>query len=778
MIVRSLAVSSVVFLLAVWAMAQGAATKSTTQEAATQPAGGSKALTAADLSAIAKAVAPSLVKVEYTLQFDKGEPPRAMAGAAGPQLVDEERPMEIGGFALAADKVAIYDPLIHPRFVKSIQVRFGDQVVGAKVAAYGKDKNVAFLTLDKPLKDVKPIAFCADAKGPQLCVWYGLEETQWITRVHPMEKQFTHVEDGTEYYRGPSNCLVVNDKGEAVTLLMGGDIPVTDAWKTPPQKWEMVSAVDADKQLKAIEARAGKCIVRVALSFRSPKKNANTPSYSRGGDEDEGTERNVLGVLADDKTVIVLSNMKRNITSRLERIRIYQAGGSAAPSATSSGPSGSSQPSGEGVTAKFAGTLNDYGAFVAKLDKPLTGSVACCTASLKSLPHKFAIAGDISLRGETFVNYFQPGRVSSLDLGWRKNVYPTCYGGAECFLFDVEGNLVALPLHRRAKAGSEDRYDSGRATMTAFAQLRPVMAELAMNLDASNIPLTEEEESRLAWLGVLLQPLDKELARNNNVSDETHDGATGGLVSYVYPGSPAEKLGIKQGNILLRLVLPDQPKPVEIMAERDAWSGGFPWEELDRLPEQYYDRITPPWTSAEDMISRTLTDAGIGKKAAVEFSADGKSQKKDFIIEQGPTHYDAASKFKAGELGVTVRDLTYEVRRYFQKKTDDPGVLISKVEPGSKASIAGIKPLEMITHVDGQPVKDVAEFQKLVKKQGEVKLSVLRMTKGRQVKVKLTGAESRPTTAATSGPADADEPAAKPVKGKATTRPVATDVDE
>ena len=53
---------------------------------------------------------------------------------------------------------------------------------------------------------------------------------------------------------------------------------------------------------------------------------------------------------------------------------------------------------------------------------------------------------------------------------------------------------------------------------------------------------------------------------------------------------------------------------------------------------------------------------------------------------QGPPSYDSAPKYKQEALGLTVRDMTYEVRRYLQKKDDDPGVVISKIELGSKAS--------------------------------------------------------------------------------------------
>jgi S1-C subfamily serine protease len=104
--------------------------------------------------------------------------------------------------------------------------------------------------------------------------------------------------------------------------------------------------------------------------------------------------------------------------------------------------------------------------------------------------------------------------------------------------------------------------------------------------------------------------------------------------------------------------------------------------------------------------------------------------------------------------------MTYEVVRYFQRPDGDPGVVISKIEIGSKASTAGLKPFEIITHVNDQPVKSVKEFEQSVKGQQTLRLSVKRMTKGRQVKDDVpAGGEAAggPKKPATATPGDAAE---------------------
>jgi S1-C subfamily serine protease len=223
------------------------------------------------------------------------------------------------------------------------------------------------------------------------------------------------------------------------------------------------------------------------------------------------------------------------------------------------------------------------------------------------------------------------------------------------------------------------------------------------------------------------------------VSDQTQDGETGAMVTYVYPHSPAAKAGIEPGFILLRLRLADRPNPQEVKLDDDRmYQQAFPWDQLDQVPDRYFERIPTPWPPAENNFTRLLTDAGFGTKYNVEFFANGQTIKKDLEVVPSPPHYDSAARYKSEPLGITVRNLTFEVRRYFQKKDDEPGVIISKIEPGSKVAVAGIKPYEIITHINGQVVATVQDFEKLASNQEELNLAIKRMTKGRLVKVRMS----------------------------------------
>jgi len=118
---------------------------------------------------------------------------------------------------------------------------------------------------------------------------------------------------------------------------------------------------------------------------------------------------------------------------------------------------------------------------------------------------------------------------------------------------------------------------------------------------------------------------------------------------------------------------------------------------------------------------------------------------KDFAVAQSPRYYGSASHYKSDALGMTVKDLTYEVRRYFRLVDDKPGVIVSKLEPGSKASVAGIRPYEIITHVNDSPVQTVKTFEQLIQNNHpQLKLSVKRMAQGRVVTIKTDSAAQSP----------------------------------
>lgn len=704
----------------------------------------SEGVSPAGEAALADAVAASLVKVEYTLQYDKGEGPQ-YGSRSLERLISQQRPLEVSGFLLSAKGVVTPDIPVHRRFIKAIAVRYGQRSVPARVSAYAERQDAVFLELASPLEGAVPLDFSKPTKPPYFAIAYGVDEAKWVTQVRAMPTMAAVSEDGRRLAPAPSNCLIVCARGRPAGVSMTDGMPLDDSWKGSPAKWPAVSAEQMECMTAELKAKTDQSLLRVSLSFRSPMKSAvEMLIRRRGSDEEEATERNVPGILVGSDRVLVLVNLPARLTARLERIVVHGGEGQAVP-------------------ATFAGTLSDYGCFLAALDQPLASAVKLSKADIFSMRSRLLLAVEMLIQGERRVTYYHHGRIPSFDLGWKRHVYPETGGWSDSlFYFTGDGELVALPLARRQKVAAE-RWEEDQPVLTAASYVGGVLADLKGNLDTSNVPVSEEQENRLAWLGVELQPLNKELARINNVSDLTRDGQMGAIVSYVYQGSPAAAAGIKPGYALLRLHVEGEPRPLEVRIEDFGFGGGraFPWDRLDEVPEQYFDQIPMPWPSADNTLNRQLTELGFGTKFTAEFFADGEVVTKDFQVVQGPRHYDSAARYKSDELGLTVRDMTYEVRRYFQKAPADSGVIVSKVEPGSKAAVSGIKPFEIVTQVNDRPVSDVGEFAKLIAGQGELRLEIKRMTKGRVVKIKMAAEKATPATGATA-PAPTGEPTTLP----------------
>jgi len=698
--------------------------------------------------AVAGAVAPSVVRVQITLRYDKGEEPEAGQGGTRyfPDLVREERPFELRGFVVSPTQVVAPDPMIHPRFVEAVAVRQGDDVVKARLAAYAVARNLMVLELERPLKVARPLVFDGRRSPPFFAVWAFTEDGVWTLKAASLSVDANVDADGRRWFSSAAaRSLVTDESGKAVGIPMDNELPDDGSWMGSPLDQPLITADQMAARLAALQAHLGQTFARVTLHFRSPPNKERGSGFrsSRDEDDENTTEQNAVGVLLEGGKVLILANLRPKVTARLERIDVHPV-------------------QGEAVTARFAASLADYGALLATLDKPLGKPAPLATAPIRANRLVALGAAEIRLHGEGWTLYLEHRRISGFDLGWREHVYPEVpRKEKDIFLFDDAMRLVALPIARREKS-SQDRSSSRDKKLTAAADLAVVLADVAKNADTHNVPLSEESQSRLAWLGVELQALNRELARANKVADLTKDGETGGLVSYVYPDSPAAKAGVEAGWILLRLQAEGEPKPIEVKVRDEPDRGPFPWDRLDELPEQYYDRIPAPWPNVENFLTRTLTDLGYGTKFKAEFFRDGKAVTKDFEVVQGPPHYEAAPRYKSQTLGITVRDITYELRRYLQKKDDEPGVVISKVEPGSKASVAGIKPFEVITHVNDKPVMNVKDFEAATAKQDELKVSVKRMTRGRVVKIKMGGAAAAPAQPpAGEPPAGAEKPPAE-----------------
>jgi serine protease Do len=181
-------------------------------------------------------------------------------------------------------------------------------------------------------------------------------------------------------------------------------------------------------------------------------------------------------------------------------------------------------------------------------------------------------------------------------------------------------------------------------------------------------------------MGVGVQPLTKELAQSFKL-----DPTSGGLVTTVEPGSPAERAGLKPGDVILSY-------------------NGKKIEETNELPRLV--AVTKP-----------------GEKADLELWRNGKRERTTVTVGEFPNEVKTAdsgqgpAKESSSELGLAVRDLAPDERKALGV---DFGLVVEDVTSGPAAG-SPIQPGDVILAVNQDRFRSREEFKKLIaqRKKGE-----------------------------------------------------------
>jgi serine protease Do len=180
------------------------------------------------------------------------------------------------------------------------------------------------------------------------------------------------------------------------------------------------------------------------------------------------------------------------------------------------------------------------------------------------------------------------------------------------------------------------------------------------------------------WLGVYIQRLTPEVAENLGLS-----GRRGALVSDVTSGGPAEKAGIRSGDVIVAF------NGKEIKDEHD-------------LPQ-------------------AVASTKPGKIVDMRLLREGKEMTIAVTITEmeGEPVKPAGGHDLSKNLGLTVQDITPEIAQRFEME-NTKGVVVTDVADGSPAEDAGFNEGDIIRAILRQnkrnPVNNAAEFAKLVKK--------------------------------------------------------------
>lgn len=176
------------------------------------------------------------------------------------------------------------------------------------------------------------------------------------------------------------------------------------------------------------------------------------------------------------------------------------------------------------------------------------------------------------------------------------------------------------------------------------------------------------------YLGVRLQDLTPSIAQAFGLRENK-----GAVAASVEPGSPAEKAGLKAGDVIIRV-------------------NGHPIDSARNL-------------------TRTVAGLKPGTTASLTIYRDGNTQ--DLTVttgqreqEQATQQGDTPAQDTGKRLGVALSPLTDAVRRERRLEPNVSGVLVQKVDPNSPAAEGGINAGDIIVSINNREVSkpsDVAE---------------------------------------------------------------------
>lgn len=177
-----------------------------------------------------------------------------------------------------------------------------------------------------------------------------------------------------------------------------------------------------------------------------------------------------------------------------------------------------------------------------------------------------------------------------------------------------------------------------------------------------------------AWLGIYIQDIDDTLAKHFKVNPKS-----GALVADVMNNSPAEKAGIKRGDIITKV------------------NG---------------EKVSTP----SDLQSKIL-EKDVGEKVEVTILRDGKENIYNIALEE-MTGDGEGSMLSAGEhgwRGMTLQDITPEIASEFKLSSQVQGVIITKIEPKTEAADAQIQRGDVLVGINNQSIDSLDGFNEIVK---------------------------------------------------------------
>ena len=190
---------------------------------------------------------------------------------------------------------------------------------------------------------------------------------------------------------------------------------------------------------------------------------------------------------------------------------------------------------------------------------------------------------------------------------------------------------------------------------------------------------------RRGMLGVTIQGIDADLAASLNLP-----AARGAIVTSVSAGGPADRAGIKRGDVITAI---DNHAVADNNVARN---------EIAKLAPGSTATVTLVRNGHEQNVQATLSE--LPDRQRPEADDDSSS--------------DDSASHGSERFGLTLQPLTSDAAQRFGLDVDDQGLLVTRVDPTSSAASAGIRQGDLIQEVNKVPVKTFMDFSNALRQSG------------------------------------------------------------
>jgi len=182
--------------------------------------------------------------------------------------------------------------------------------------------------------------------------------------------------------------------------------------------------------------------------------------------------------------------------------------------------------------------------------------------------------------------------------------------------------------------------------------------------------LIRGEHILYGWLGISIQNLNEDLRGYFGIKEKK-----GVIVVKVFKDSPAERAGLKEGDLILSF----DNKPV---------------------------------VTTRDLV-RFVSYSEVGRRVPIRVLRGGKELTLEVKIGKRPESIEEVPRRGYGFRGMEVSDLTPQLRRRYGIEEEE-GVIIVYIEEGSPADKSGLQVGDVIFKIEDQPIRDKRDFERVV----------------------------------------------------------------